>query len=249
MKYLGKLLLFAATTLIMFAACNKSVDKNATTGETDSLRYERLRIEEMEKQAKLEATMDKVYLSSDTIPFGDLSILIDWAEARKPKSDELGRRLARLKGEAERKTASIMVTFVNNGTQTVELPYAYFAKNRGGVKDQRSTNTIAVSPSRRNDSDFHTASRLMMDPKSEDIITDMSLKPGKKKQVLYISILNKTPQLLLRFTNEQQVLDTNTSEGKQLQRMLDGSGMEATIITDEYDGTSAYVDMNSIFNK
>lgn len=246
MKNTGKVFLFIIIIATILSACNKSANiQTAEKGEveSDSARYERLRLKEEERLAKIENSMEKVYLCSDTIPFGDLSIIINKVESRKIQTDELAQKMNKLKGNSDMRTATLSVTFINNGQQNVELPYTSFAKERKSKDRRNKTNTV----SRGQDGDnFHIASRLMLDKKSNRIVENMTLKPGEKLQVVYISVLNKTPQWLLRFTNEHQVMDTTTTTGKQIQKSLDRSGMGASVVTDDYDGTSAYVDLNEV---
>lgn len=243
--------MFLCLTMVtaILSACGKSADKNQTSTieeiEPDSVRYERLRAEEAERQAQIEASLEKAYLWSDTIPFGDLSIMIKGASCREDNARGQQTTLNRVMGRSDTRTASIKVTFVNNGTKAVQLPYAHFAAERAKKKNQEGANNI-ISMSGQDEPTYYIASRLMTDARGDKFLTNMTLKPGKKVEAMYLSVLNKTSQWLLRFTNEQQVLDTDTSEGKQMQNMLDNQGMEISIITDDYEGTSAYVDLNEI---
>lgn len=238
-----------AIVATILPACNKKANTQRVeieVIESDSARYERLRLEEEERLAEIESKMEKVYVYTDTIPFGDLSIILDKVQDREIETNEQTRRLNVIQGRSDMRTASLTVTFINNGEETVELPYASFAKDRKR-KDDGEGRRVSRSSSRRPDFDhFDSATRLMLDAKSKKIIKDLTLKPGGKVKVVYLSVLNKTPQWLLRFTNAQQAIDTTATMGRQIQERLNNSGMEISIITDDYDGANAYVDLNDI---
>ena len=243
MKFTKKTLLSISTIVVIMSSCNSNIKKDTIGKETvepDSLRYERLRIEDAERNAKIEATMEKVYHWSDTIPFGDLSIKLDKVKVIKTQSSSTSRSVNELRGYSEYRSVSLTVTFINNGTETLALPYAHFAKGRSGKKNKAQTNTIRGTT----DSDFYTASRLMQKGTNGEIISNMNLNPKKKIQVTYLSVLNKTSQWLLRFTNEQPLDYPDSPDHSQIQKKMDDN--DATIITEEYEGTSAYVDLNEI---
>lgn len=231
-----QLVIVALSFFCLLPSCNSSSKDSQDTDETvDRISEADLTAKEGVRIIKVAAAKDPVYNCSDTIPFGDLRIVINQLGKVQSGKNSLNRT-NRVLGKPAVRTTSFIATIINQGTETKELPFVHFAE-------------LATRRTSSSEPPFYTASRVLLNPKTQKIQKNIQIKPGAKMQVNYVSVINKTSNWLLRFTEGKQELDTSVSEGKQLQGMLDASGVDVSIITDEYKGTSAYVDLKDAIEK
>jgi hypothetical protein len=181
---------------------------------------ERLAIEEKKKLG---------YSIGDTIPFGNLQIVVHEVEKRKVDQRGANSHLNSILGKGKPFGAMMKVSITNAGNIAKELPFTYFEE-----KKRRNNNPYYEEQQ----TPIWTASRFSYTENRKSLIKDFFIKPGKTIKIWY-QITGYGGSTTLCF------VEKDTAEvDERLEKMVKAKGQEfMSIVTEAYDGPLAKVSL------
>jgi len=191
-----------------------------------------------EKEKERKAAEEKKKLGhniGDTIPFGNLQIVVLEVEKRKIEDKNSSSRLSSL-GVGKKPFGIIMkVSVTNAGDVAQELPFTYFQE------EKRQNNNPYYQEQQM---PFWAASRFSYSENKKSLIKDFAIKPSKTLTLWY-QVTGYGASTTVCFVEKD---DTEVDE--RLEKMVKAKGGEfMSMITEDYNGLLAKVNLADVLQK